>query len=305
VHLHCNAHTDINMGIPRGNTPRPGLAQRLREEDADLAALQLKRERTLERVRRHRARMRALTESTSNDNHIVHEREEEFIRTSLKNSVRRLVTSVQPILAGCLGPRSRQALFEKMLSHPTIVPHLPQYYLPPKDAVAQQLVIEGLKADLEGVKGGQSKDKLAWKGTILSSTVSQRHAHNNSIPVSALARVLNTNRGNIHLAVKRRITDSEEGSASQWAPLTRKRRPERIDEETKAAALHWWNQETRVSPIQKEVVSKRIGRNQRTQHAMHYLLENQVSYHPWTVAFYLSLTGSFHCQRSCCFELLE
>ena len=61
--------------------------------------------------------------------------------------------------------------------------------------------------------------------------------------------------------------------------MAKKQRPQRTDEVTKAIAIQWWNQETRISPIQKEVVSKHIRPKQKTQHAMHYLLENKLFFH--------------------------
>jgi hypothetical protein len=45
----------------------------------------------------------------------------------------------------------------------------------------------------------------------------------------------------------------------------------------KDLVTQWWHLKTFVSLIQKQVVNKRIGPNQKEQHAMHYLLESQVS----------------------------
>ena len=162
------------------------------------------------------------------------------------------------------------------MGHPCIKPSLPTYYLPPKEAAAQQLLIDGLKTDLEGVKGVQSRDKLAWKGALLSAAVRKSSASSVESQGRALARVLNTNRKNIYDAMKRRRL-REEGSSSQWALLTRKRRADQLQEVTKDLVTQWWHQETRVSPIQKQVVNRRIGPNEKEQHAMHYLLESQVS----------------------------
>jgi hypothetical protein len=92
----------------------------------------------------------------------------------------------------------------------------------------------------------------------------------------ALAKVLNTNRCNIYPAIKRR-QECVDGGSLKWAPLTRIRRSARIDDETIAAITQWWNQETRVSPVHKEVVRKRVGPKLYVKHAMHYLLESQVS----------------------------
>jgi hypothetical protein len=59
------------------------------------------------------------------------------------------------------------------LRHPFISPHLPSYYLPSTKSAAQKSLIEGLRFDLDEVKRVQSKEKLAWKGTILSAVVSK------------------------------------------------------------------------------------------------------------------------------------
>jgi hypothetical protein len=153
---------------------------------------------------------------------------------------------------------------------------LPAYYLPPKEAAVQQLLIEGLKTDLEGIKGVQSRDKLAWKGALQSAAVRKSSVDSAESQGRALARVLNTNRKNIYKTMKRHRF-REEGSSSQWALLSCRKRADQLDEVTKDLVTQWWHQETHVSPIQKQVVNKRIGPNQREQHAMHYLLESQVS----------------------------
>jgi hypothetical protein len=81
---------------------------------------------------------------------------------------------------------------------------LPSYYLPPKEAAAQQLLIEGLKLDLAGVKGIQSREKLAWKGILMSATVRKSAEDSTKGQGRAIARVLNTNPMNVYDAMKRR-----------------------------------------------------------------------------------------------------
>ena len=75
----------------------------------------------------------------------------------------------------------------------------------------------------------------------------------------------------------KRRWDSMGGGSLKWVPLQRIKRTTRIEEETTAAVIHWWNQETRVSPVHKEVVRKRVGPKLYEKHATHYLLESQVS----------------------------
>jgi hypothetical protein len=92
----------------------------------------------------------------------------------------------------------------------------------------------------------------------------------------ALANVLNTNRRNIYFAMKRHQEYVEEGSL-KWAPVQHIKRTSTIEEETTATVIQWWNQETQVSPVHKEVVRKRVGPKLYKKHAMHYFLESQVS----------------------------
>jgi hypothetical protein len=254
----------------RGNG-RPGPIEREREENA----AHLKRQRTAERVRRHRAKLKEIAEKARVDHDVP---EQQFVRSKCQYIVKKVVQFIEPHLSRCPGPEGRQAVLDRFLRHPSISPHLPSYYLPPKEAAAQKLLIEGLRSDLNEVKGVQSREKLAWKGTILSAVVSK--GNEDSIITQgqgrALAKVLNTNRRNIYSAMKRRW-DSVGGGSLKWAPLQRIRRTTRIEEETTAAVIHWWNQETRVSPVHKEVVRKRVGPKLYEKHAMHYLLESQVS----------------------------
>jgi hypothetical protein len=85
--------------------------------------------------------------------------------------------------------------------------------------------------------------------------------------------VLNTNCRNIYFAIKRR-RECVDGGSLKWAPLTCIKRSARIDDETTTSVTQWWNQETRVSLVHKEVVRKRIGPKLYVKHAMHYLLES-------------------------------
>ncbi len=42
---------------------------------------------------------------------------------------------------------------EKLLGSKMIKPHLPNYYLPPTEAKAQHALVQGLKIELDYVKG--------------------------------------------------------------------------------------------------------------------------------------------------------
>jgi hypothetical protein len=78
----------------------------------------------------------------------------------------------------------------------------------------------------------------------------------------AIARVLKTNPMNVYDAMKRRRLGAE-GSSSQWSLLSRKKQADGVDEATKDLVTQWWPQKAHASPIQKQVVNRRIGPNQK------------------------------------------
>ncbi len=90
--------------------------------------------------------------------------------------------------------------------------HLPHYYLPPIETKVQYALVQGLKVELHEVKGVQSKEKLAYMGTLLNVVVSK-----NVILVRALSKVLNTNPMNISYA---KMSKDQSVCVSQWALLT-------------------------------------------------------------------------------------
>jgi hypothetical protein len=244
------------MREQREGQSRPGLAERERTEEA----INVARERNAQRVQKHRAKLKEIAEYVDEDCEDSDEFEEGFSRYSLHYHVQKLVTAVQPVLARCPGIRSRQKVIEKFLGHPCIKLSLPSYYLSPKEAAAQQLLIEGLRLDLAGVKGIHSQEKLAWKGILMSAAVRKSVEDFAEGQGRAIARVLNTNPMNVYDAMKRRRLGAE-GSSSQWSLLSSKKWADGVDEATKDLVTQWWHQKTRVSPIQKQVVNRRIGPN--------------------------------------------
>jgi hypothetical protein len=57
---------------------------------------------------------------------------------------------------------SRGVVMEILLSSSMFKPHFLHYYLPPIEAKVQYAFVQSLKAELEEVKGVQSKEKLAY-----------------------------------------------------------------------------------------------------------------------------------------------
>lgn len=73
-------------------------------------------------------------------------------------------------------------------------------------------------------------------------------------------------------AAKRRVSLESEGG-SQFAVQVRRKRSDCLSDGIVQQVESWWFNETRVSPNQKDTVTKNIGRNEEVTHALHLLLE--------------------------------
>ncbi len=103
---------------------------------------------------------------------------------------------------------------EKLMGSDKLRPHNSHYYLPLNKAKVQYALVQGLKVELQEVKGVQSKEKLPYKGNILNAIVNK-----DVVGIKTLGRILNTNPMNITHAMQRQW-DSKVSSSSQWALLT-------------------------------------------------------------------------------------
>jgi hypothetical protein len=112
----------------RGNG-RPGPVDRERED----TVAESRREQCAEKVRRHRAKLKEIAENARADPDVE---VDQFKRSKCHFVVKRLVESIEPHLSRCPGPGGRQAVVERFFGHPSISPHLPSYYLHPKEAIA-------------------------------------------------------------------------------------------------------------------------------------------------------------------------
>lgn len=115
--------------------------------------------------------MKEITKYVDEDCADSDEFEEGFNCHSFHYHIQKLVTAIHLVLVGCHGVCSQQKVIEKFLGHPCIKPSLSLYYLPLKETAAELLLIECLKLDLAGVKGIQSREKLASKDILFSTTV--------------------------------------------------------------------------------------------------------------------------------------
>jgi hypothetical protein len=128
-------------------------------------------------------------------------------------SIKMITTFINFELQMFPSKRNRGVVMEILLSSSMFKPHFLHYYLPPIEAKVQYALVQSLKVKLEEVKGVQSKEKLAYKGTLLNATISK-----DVVGVRASARVLNTIPTNITFVVQRQ-KEVEITSSSQWALL--------------------------------------------------------------------------------------
>jgi hypothetical protein len=91
------------------------------------------------------------------------------------------------------------------------------------------------------VKGVRSKEKLAYKWTLMNVIMSKEDPR-----IRTLTRVLNTNPLNIMYVVQR-WKKTKVFNSSQWAYLIWKWQIDGLDETTIACVVDWWKDETQMS----------------------------------------------------------
>jgi hypothetical protein len=177
-------------------------------------------------------------------------REEWNDRHLVGNIVRRLERFVNAKLDLYVGSRTRTIVMEKFLGSACIRLHLPDYYPPPTKAHAQQRIIQNLKGSLDLIKGMQSSEMLAYRGTLLNAATTS-DAQGDGL---AMSRILKIRPEILSSAVERRASVEASGG-SQFAVHKRKGRSDALTQDVVAKVLSWWESETRVSPNRKDTVA--------------------------------------------------
>jgi hypothetical protein len=122
------------------------------------------------------------------------------------------------------------------------------------------------------VKGVQSSEMLAYKSALFNVVVGGGIGTGQTMRYS---RLLQTNPSNIRKASQRRQSLQSSG-ASVWGLRTRRPRSDKLPKITVDKVIDWWSNETRVSPVAKEVTRLRLAPKDYEVHPTHYLCETQV-----------------------------
>jgi hypothetical protein len=210
-----------------------------------------------------------------------------------KRIARVIAQELREYCSDCTGPRNREAVIERLLGNCLVSPHLPDYYLRPKEAKIYARLITNLRAELQEVKGVHSSQELAYKGALLNAVV--RDGIDNKV-ASGYSWILNTNPHNLQNAVQCRSGLLSTG-ASLWQLPKRRQRSNVLNPITSRLVVDWWTTETRVSPRKKDVVNKWIAPKVYEKYATHFPTETQVSYFPLLnfgpcFLFFLSISTS-------------
>jgi hypothetical protein len=174
-------------------------------------------------------------------------------------------------------PNIRVAVLEKVFMNPRVRPLLPEYYPSPGEAKAQRDILQNIRADLAALKIPHTSGILARKRVILEAVVSQLDSD-----ISKFHSILGTRKENLVAAVERlrnASTGTSGRTSGRYAVPVRKKRDGGIPEEVRTAVVQWWTEETRVSPRERDLRRKRLGRSVYDRHATHLLMESQVLFH--------------------------
>ena len=191
-------------------------------------------------------------------------------RSSVWRRAKRITASLSQLLERIPGPHYRALVLDKVFSSPRLRRILPEYYPTPKEARAQQAIIQNIRRDLVAMKIPHSSGMLARKRAILEAVVSELDSD-----ITKFDCILGTRKENLVAAVDR-LRSAASVSSTRFTVPSRKKREGGICFEVKALVLEWWTVETRVSPQRRDVRRKRLGRNSYDTHAAHLLMESQV-----------------------------
>jgi hypothetical protein len=195
----------------------------------------------------------------------------EVVNARVASAVAKRIARViaQELREHCTRPRNREAVMEWLLGNPLVYPHLPDYYLKPKEAKIYVRLVTNLRAELQEVKGVHSSQELAYEGALLNAVV--RDGIDNRL-ASGHSPILNTNPHTLRNAVQCQ-SGLLSTRVSLWQLPKHRQRSDVLNPITSGLVVDWWTTETRVSPRNKDVANKWIAPKVYKKHTTYFLTE--------------------------------
>ena len=162
----------------------------------------------------------------------------------------------------------QKALVPKILKHPCWQPILPSY----AEMEVAYDAIGNLSRRWQQVKGCHSTDDQRTRNVIIPMVLGS-----NIVSARQTSLVIGIHRRNVKSGLVRRINLEARTDLAIWAVSGRSRRVNTLASHVIKVVLEYWTCNTRINPNRKDVVRKRIGTRQWTDHSTHHLQESQVS----------------------------
>ena len=132
--------------------------------------------------------------------------------------------------------------------------------------------VGNLSRGWQQVKGCHSRDHQCTQNVIIPMVLGS-----NIVSARQISLVIGIHRRNVKSGLVRRIALEGRTDLAIWAICGRSRRANALASHVTKLVAEFWTGNTRISSNRKDVVRKRIGARQWTDHPTHHLQESQVS----------------------------
>jgi hypothetical protein len=143
-----------------------------------------------------------------------------------------------------------------------------------KDKKVKENVIQNINSALKSIGRSRKKSDLDARREIQMAVVSSSTKENHL--VKSMEKALGTSRKTLHKHRKFRLQIDVNDELACWTVICRQPYKDRLGEDVKKIIYEYWMKNSRVSPKARDVMRRRITRNQYEEHAKHILDTTQI-----------------------------
>ena len=143
-----------------------------------------------------------------------------------------------------------------------------------KDTKVKQNVAENIAGAIKSIGKSRKRDTSAARRIIQTAIISS--STRKARLTTRIARVIGTSRKTLYKYNKFRLRIDENDELACWAIICRQPYKDRLGENVKAMIHEYWVANSRVSPNARDVIRRRISRNQYESHPKHILEMTQI-----------------------------
>jgi hypothetical protein len=169
----------------------------------------------------------------------------------------------------------QQKVIEKMFGHELMKPMLPTFLSNLVETKHNHLIDEVIKYGISThiTSGRTTKHNVAKEFLRTLVTITLGFSMNASARM--MAKKIRLSRKCVYQSLQQHL-QIEDSALDFWIDIKKQQRSIALSVETRVFIIKWWTMETTVSPKQKKIHRKRLGRKQVIEHPTHFLQVSQV-----------------------------